>query len=64
LVLKERTVGASDYNLDPAIYPCLVLKTIVQHGNVTNASGNTDVDADFEEISCLERDLELILQPN
>jgi hypothetical protein len=34
----------------------LGFKTIVQHGNaVTNASGNTDVGFDFEEISCLER---------
>jgi hypothetical protein len=53
---ERTTVGASDYNLDPAIYPnASVLKQSYNMGRmrVTNASGNTDVDADFEEISCL-----------
>jgi hypothetical protein len=64
---SERTVvGASDYNLDPPFIQMLGFKTIVQHGRMSYQCLEIQMlDADFEEISCLERSFEfLILQPN
>lgn len=55
--LTERTtVGANTYTLDPAIFPnASVLKQNHNAGRlrVTNLNGNTDADADFEEIKIL-----------
>jgi len=55
--LTERTtIGANTYTLDPAIFPnASVLKQNHNAGRlrVTNLNGNTDADADFEEIKIL-----------
>lgn len=53
---ERTTVGANDYTLDPAIFPqSSVLKASYNLGRfrVSNATGNTDGDADFEEIAAL-----------
>lgn len=53
---ERTTVGANDYTLDPAIFPqASVLKASYNLGRfrVSNATGNTDGDADFEEIAAL-----------
>ncbi|MCQ4142252.1 choice-of-anchor I family protein [Chryseobacterium sp. EO14] len=53
---ERTTVGANDYALDPAIFPqASVLKASYNLGRfrVSNATGNTDGDADFEEIAAL-----------
>ncbi|NPA08953.1 MAG: T9SS type A sorting domain-containing protein [Chlorobi bacterium] len=53
---ERTTVGANDYTLDPAIFPqSSVLKASYNLGRfrVSNATGNTDGDTDFEEIAAL-----------
>jgi len=53
---ERTTVGASDYTLDPAIFPnASVLKQSYNMGRfrVTNLNGNNDADADFETINCV-----------
>ncbi|WP_370895558.1 choice-of-anchor I family protein [Chryseobacterium gossypii] len=53
---ERTTVGANSYTLDPALFPnSSVLKASYNLGRfrVTNATGNTDNDTDFEEISAL-----------
>lgn len=53
---ERTTVGANDYTLDPAIFPqSSILKASYNLGRfrVTNATGNTDGDTDFEEIAAL-----------
>ncbi len=53
---ERTTVGANDYTLDPAIFPqASVLKASYNLGRfrVSNATGNTDGDTDFEEIAAL-----------
>ncbi|OVE57504.1 choice-of-anchor I family protein [Chryseobacterium mucoviscidosis] len=53
---ERTTVGANDYALDPTIFPqSSVLKASYNLGRfrVSNATGNTDGDADFEEIAGL-----------
>ncbi len=53
---ERTTVGANDYTLDPAIFPqSSILKASYNLGRfrVTNATGNTDGDAQFEEIAAL-----------
>lgn len=53
---ERTTVGASNYMLDPAIFPnASVLKQSYNMGRfrVTNLNGNTDGDADFETINCV-----------
>ncbi|MEM6724581.1 MAG: choice-of-anchor I family protein, partial [Bacteroidota bacterium] len=50
---EERKLGDSDYMLDPAVFPnadILAIETNLGDINVTNASGNTDADPEFEEI--------------
>lgn len=54
--VERTTVGASTYTLDPAIYPnASVLKQSYNMGRfrVSNLSGNTDVDSDFETINAV-----------
>ena len=54
--VERTTVGAATYTLDPAIYPnASVLKQSYNMGRfrVSNLSGNTDVDADFETINAV-----------
>ncbi|MDQ0593102.1 hypothetical protein QFZ37_001471 [Chryseobacterium ginsenosidimutans] len=53
---ERTTVGANSYTLDPTIFPqSSVLKASYNLGRfrVSNATGNTDGDAEFEEISAL-----------
>ncbi|UZT99640.1 choice-of-anchor I family protein [Chryseobacterium fluminis] len=53
---ERTTVGANDYTLDPAIFPqSSILKASYNLGRfrVTNATGNTDADPQFEEIAAL-----------
>lgn len=53
---ERTTVGAAGYVMDPAVFPqASVLKASYNLGRfrVTNATGNTDGDTDFEEISAL-----------
>jgi len=53
---ERTTVGANGYALDPAVYPnASVLKASHNLGRfrVTNVNGNTDGDAEFEEIHAL-----------
>ncbi|MGC4041121.1 MAG: choice-of-anchor I family protein [Flavobacterium sp.] len=53
---ERTTVGASNYMLDPAVFPnASVLKQSYNMGRfrVTNLNGNTDADADFETINCV-----------
>lgn len=50
---EERKLDDSDYNLDPTVFPnALILELENNLGdiNVSNASGNTDDDPEFEEI--------------
>ncbi len=50
---EERKLDDSDYNLDPAVFPnALILELENNLGdiNISNASGNTDGDPEFEEI--------------
>jgi hypothetical protein len=50
---EERKLGDSDYVLDPAVFgnaDILALSTNLGDIGITNASGNTDGDADYEEI--------------
>ena len=54
--IERTTVGAATYTLDPAIYPnASVLKQSYNMGRfrVSNLSGNTDVDSDFETINAV-----------
>lgn len=53
---ERTTVGANGYTLDPTIFPnASILKASHNLGRfrVTNVNGNTDGDADFEEINAL-----------
>lgn len=53
---ERTTVGANTYTLDPTIFPqASILKASYNLGRfrVSNATGNTDGDADFEEIAAL-----------
>ncbi|MGU3376119.1 choice-of-anchor I family protein [Chryseobacterium sp. M5A1_1a] len=53
---ERTTVGANNYTLDPAIFPnANILKASYNLGRfrVSSATGNTDGDADFEEIAAL-----------
>jgi len=53
---ERTTVGAGAYTLDPALFPnASILKASYNLGRfrVSNATGNTDSDADFEEIAAL-----------
>jgi hypothetical protein len=53
---ERTTVGANDYTLDAALFPqSAILKASYNLGRfrVSNATGNTDGDAEFEEISAL-----------
>ncbi|WP_027385754.1 choice-of-anchor I family protein [Chryseobacterium gregarium] len=53
---ERTTVGAAAYTLDPALFPnASILKASYNLGRfrVSNATGNTDGDADFEEIAAL-----------
>ncbi|WP_306350535.1 choice-of-anchor I family protein [Flavobacterium sp. '19STA2R22 D10 B1'] len=53
---ERTTVGAANYLLDPAIYPqAEMLKQTYNLGRfrVSNLSGNTDADPEFEQISAL-----------
>lgn len=50
---EERKLGDSDYVLDPAVFGhanILALSTNLGDIGITNASGNTDGDAEYEEI--------------
>lgn len=54
--VERTTVGAASYTLDPAIYPnASVLKQSYNMGRfrVSNLSGNTDADSDFETINAV-----------
>lgn len=54
--VERTTVGAATYTLDPAIYPnAFVLKQSYNMGRfrVSNLSGNTDADSDFETINAV-----------
>ncbi|MES2864487.1 MAG: choice-of-anchor I family protein, partial [Bacteroidota bacterium] len=54
--VERTTVGAATYTLDTAIYPnASVLKQSYNMGRfrVSNLSGNTDVDSDFETINAV-----------
>lgn len=54
--VERTTVGAATYILDPAIYPnASVLKQSYNMGRfrVSNLSGNTDADAEFETINAV-----------
>ncbi len=51
--VEERKLDDSDYNLDPAVFPnaaILELENNLGDINISNASGNTDGDPEFEEI--------------
>lgn len=53
---ERTTVGANNYTPDPALFPqAAILKASYNLGRfrVSNATGNTDGDADFEEIAAL-----------
>lgn len=53
---ERTTVGANTYTLDPAIFPqASILKASYNLGRfrVSNATGNSDGDPDFEEIAAL-----------
>jgi hypothetical protein len=53
---ERTTVGASNYTLDATLFPqSAILKSSYNLGRfrVSNATGNTDGDAEFEEISAL-----------
>lgn len=53
---ERTTVGANNYTPDPTLFPqAAILKTSYNLGRfrVSNATGNTDGDADFEEIAAL-----------
>lgn len=53
---ERTTIGANNYTLDPAIFPnANLLKASHNLGRfrVSSATGNTDGDADFEEIAAL-----------
>lgn len=53
---ERTTVGAGAYTLDPVLFPnASILKASYNLGRfrVSNATGNTDSDADFEEIAAL-----------
>lgn len=53
---ERTTVGANTYTLDPAIFPqSAILKASYNLGRfrVSSATGNTDGDADFEEMAAL-----------
>ncbi|MDR2236462.1 MAG: choice-of-anchor I family protein [Chryseobacterium sp.] len=53
---ERTTVGANNYTLDPVLFPqAAVLKASHNLGRlrVSNATGNTDGDTDFEEIAAL-----------
>ena len=53
---ERTTVGANDYTLDSTIFPqSAILKASYNLGRfrVSNATGNTDGDSDFEEIAAL-----------
>lgn len=53
---ERTTVGANAYTLDPAVFPqASVLKAFYNLGRfrVSNATGNMDDDADFEEMAAL-----------
>jgi len=53
---ERTTVGANTYTLDPVIFPqSAILKASYNLGRfrVSNATGNTDGDTDFEEIAAL-----------
>lgn len=53
---ERTTVGAASYAMDPSVFPqASVLKASYNLGRfrVTNATGNTDGDTDFEEIAAL-----------
>ncbi|UWX60846.1 choice-of-anchor I family protein [Chryseobacterium oranimense] len=53
---ERTTVGANTYTLDPVLFPqASVLKASYNLGRfrVSSATGNTDADSDFEEISAL-----------
>ncbi|MEA1851248.1 choice-of-anchor I family protein [Chryseobacterium sp. MHB01] len=53
---ERTTVGANNYSPDPALFPqAAILKASYNLGRfrVSNATGNTDGDADFEEIAAL-----------
>lgn len=53
---ERTTVGAATYTLDPTLFPnASILKASYNLGRlrVSNATGNTDGDADFEEIAAL-----------
>jgi len=50
---EERKLGDSDYNLDPTVFTnadILAIETNLGDINISNASGNTDGDPEFEEI--------------
>ncbi|MEM6718972.1 MAG: choice-of-anchor I family protein [Bacteroidota bacterium] len=50
---EERKLGDSDYNLDPAVFGDIDILTLganLGDINISNASGNTDGDPEFEEI--------------
>ena len=54
--VERTTVGAATYILDPAIYPnASILKQSYNMGRfrVSNLSGNTDADSDFETINAV-----------
>ncbi|WP_235922475.1 choice-of-anchor I family protein [Flavobacterium difficile] len=54
--VERTTVGAATYTLDPAIYPnTSILKQSYNMGRfrVSNLSGNTDADSDFEIINAV-----------
>lgn len=53
---ERTTVGANNYSPDPALFPqAAILKASYNLGRfrVSNVTGNTDGDADFEEIAAL-----------
>lgn len=53
---ERTTAGANNYSPDPALFPqAAILKASYNLGRfrVSNATGNTDGDADFEEIAAL-----------
>ncbi len=50
---EERKLADSDYNLDSSVFPnaaILALENNLGDINISNASGNTDADPEFEEI--------------
>ena len=53
---ERTTIGNDEYNLDAAIFPhaaMLKMDNNVGRFRVTNLNGNTDADAEFEEIYCV-----------